>query len=216
LNSVVGVLDYGCGNLHSVVRACAKFSDKIEIVENFQQNSEFTHIVLPGVGSYSNAMKEIRNRGLDQLIHEKLSIGVPLLGICVGMQVLTTEGRENGFSSGLDLIGGSTEMLSLTKSDKSSRIPNMGWNAVAPEMNGNENHLFKGLENGFDAYFAHSFEVKPNDRGDISAFSEFDGRDLVSAVKRGEVYGVQFHPEKSGESGLRVLKNFLSVNAESG
>jgi glutamine amidotransferase len=211
LNSVVGVLDYGCGNLHSVARACAKFSDKIEIVEKFQQNSDFTHIVLPGVGSYSNAINEIRTRGLDQLIHEKLNDGVPLLGICVGMQVLTTEGHENCFSSGLDLIGGSTEMLSLTKSDKSSRIPNMGWSAVVPGVNGNDNQLFKGLEGGFDAYFAHSFEVKPKDRTDISASSKFDGRDLVSAVKRGQVYGVQFHPEKSGESGLRVLKNFLST-----
>ena len=211
MNTVVGVLDYGCGNLHSVARACARFSDKIEIVEKFQQNSDFTHIVLPGVGSYSNAMQEIRTRGLDQLIHEKLNDGVPLLGICVGMQVLTTEGHENGFSSGLDLIGGSTEMLSLTKSDKSSRIPNMGWNAVIPKMNGNENQLFKGLENGFDAYFAHSFEVILSDSGNISALSNFDGRDLVSAVNSEHVYGVQFHPEKSGDSGLRVLKNFLST-----
>jgi len=212
LTSVVGVLDYGCGNLHSVLRACARFSDNIEIVEEFQNNLDLTHVVLPGVGSYSNAINEIRTRGLDQLIHEKLNDGVPLLGICVGMQVLTTEGHENCFSSGLDLIGGTTEMLSLTKSDNSSRIPNMGWNAVMPGINGNDNQLFAGLESGFDAYFAHSFEVKPNDRTDISASSKFDGRDLVSAVKRGQVYGVQFHPEKSGESGLRVLKNFLSID----
>jgi glutamine amidotransferase len=215
LKSVVGVLDYGCGNLHSVLRACARFSDNIEIVEEFQNNLDLTHVVLPGVGSYSNAINEIRTRGLDQLIHEKLNYGVPLLGICVGMQVLTTEGHENGFSSGLDLIGGSTEMLSLTKSDKSSRIPNMGWNSVKPEISGEDNQLFNGLENGFDAYFAHSFEVKPNDRTDISASSKFDGRDLVSAVKRGQVYGVQFHPEKSGESGLRVLKNFLGITTNS-
>lgn len=212
MNGVVGVLDYGCGNLHSVLRACAKFSNNIEIVEKYRQKTSFTHIVLPGVGSYSHAVNEICSRGLDQLIHEKANDGVPLLGICVGMQVLTTDGHENGFSSGLDLICGSTEMLSLTKSDKSSRIPNMGWNAVIPEMNGNVNQLFKGLENGFDAYFAHSFEVKPNDNADISALSKFDGRNLVSAVNREHVYGVQFHPEKSGESGLRVLKNFLSVN----
>jgi glutamine amidotransferase len=211
LNTVVGIFDYGCGNLHSVARACAKFSDNIKIVEKFQPNSDFTHIVLPGVGSYSNATREIRTRGLDQLIHEKLNDGVPLLGICVGMQVLTTEGHENSLSSGLDLIRGSTEMLSLTKSDKSSRIPNIGWNAVIPELNGTTNQLFLGLENGFDAYFAHSFEVKPNDATDISALSKFDDRNLVSAVKREHVYGVQFHPEKSGESGLRVLKNFLSI-----
>ena len=211
MNTVVGIFDYGCGNLHSVARACAKFSDNIKIVEKFQPNSDFTHIVLPGVGSYSNATREIRTRGLDQLIHEKLNDGVPLLGICVGMQVLTTEGHENSLSSGLDLIGGSTEMLSLTKSNKSSRIPNMGWNAVTPEVNSNENQLFLGLENGFDAYFAHSFEVKPNDATDISALSKFDDRNLVSAVKREHVYGVQFHPEKSGESGLRVLKNFISI-----
>lgn len=211
MNTVVGIFDYGCGNLHSVARACAKFSDNIKIVEKFQPNSDFTHIVLPGVGSYSNATREIRTRGLDQLIHEKLNDGVPLLGICVGMQVLTTEGHENSLSSGLDLIRGSTEMLSLTKSDKSSRIPNIGWNAVIPELNGTTNQLFLGLENGFDAYFAHSFEVKPNDATDISALSKFDDRNLVSAVKREHVYGVQFHPEKSGESGLRVLKNFLSI-----
>ena len=211
MNTVVGVFDYGCGNLHSVTRACAKFSGNIKIVERFQQNSDFTHIVLPGVGSYSNAIHEIRTRGLDQLIHEKINDGVPLLGICVGMQVLTTEGHENNFSCGLDLIGGSTEMLTLTKSDKSSRIPNMGWNAVIPEVKGNENQLFLGLENGFDAYFAHSFEVKPSNTADISALSKFDGRNLVSAVRRGHVYGVQFHPEKSGESGLRVLKNFISI-----
>jgi len=213
LNTVVGVLDYGCGNLHSVARACAKFSDKIEIVEKFQQNSDFTHIVLPGVGSYSNAMNEIRTRGLDQLIHEKVNDGIPLLGICVGMQVLTTEGHENFFSSGLDLIGGSTEMLSLTKSHKSSRIPNMGWNTVIPETHGKDNQLFKDLENGFDAYFAHSFEVKSNDATDISAFSEFSGRKLVAAVSKERVYGVQFHPEKSGESGLQVIKNFLNIDA---
>jgi glutamine amidotransferase len=215
LNGVVGVLDYGCGNLHSVLRACAEFSNNIEIVEKYRQKTSFTHIVLPGVGSYSHAVNEIRSRGLDQLIHEKTNDGVPLLGICVGMQVLTTEGHENSLSSGLDLIGGSTEMLSLTKSDKSSRIPNMGWNTVKPEINGNDNQLFKSLENGFDAYFAHSFEVKPNDRTDISANSQFNGRDLVSAVKRGQVYGVQFHPEKSGESGLQVLKNFLSIKTNS-
>ena len=215
MNGVVGVLDYGCGNLHSVLRACAEFSNNIEIVEKYRQKTSFTHIVLPGVGSYSHAVNEIRSRGLDQLIHEKTNDGVPLLGICVGMQVLTTEGHENSLSSGLDLIGGSTEMLSLTKSDKSSRIPNMGWNTVKPEINGNDNQLFKSLENGFDAYFAHSFEVKPNDRTDISANSQFNGRDLVSAVKRGQVYGVQFHPEKSGESGLQVLKNFLSIKTNS-
>lgn len=215
MNGVVGVLDYGCGNLHSVVRACAEFSSKIEIVEKYRQKTSFTHIVLPGVGSYSHAVNEIRSRGLDRLIHEKTNDGVPLLGICVGMQVLMTEGHENCFSNGLDLIGGSTEMLSLTKSDKSSRIPNMGWSAVIPRVNGNDDQLFKGLEGGFDAYFAHSFEVKPKDRTDISASSKFDGRDFVSAVKRGQVYGVQFHPEKSGEFGLRVLKNFLSINTNS-
>ena len=214
MNTVVGIFDYGCGNLHSVARACAKFSDNIKIVEKFQPNSDFTHIVLPGVGSYSNATHEIRTRGLDQLIHEKLNDGVPLLGICVGMQVLTTEGHENSLSSGLDLISGSTEMLSLTKSDKSSRIPNMGWNAVIPELNGTTNQLFLGLENGFDAYFAHSFEVKPNDATDISALSKFDDRNLVSAVKKEHVYGVQFHPEKSGESGLQVLKNFISIKTD--
>jgi glutamine amidotransferase len=90
----------------------------------------------------------------------------------------------------------------------------MGWNAVIPEMNENENQLFKGLENGFDAYFAHSFEVIPSDSGNISALSNFDGRDLVSAVNREHVYGVQFHPEKSGESGLCVLKNFLSIKTD--
>jgi glutamine amidotransferase len=211
LNSFVGVLDYGSGNLHSVARACAKFSDKIEIVEKFEQNSDFTHIVLPGVGSYSNAINEIRNRGLDQLIHEKLNNGVPLLGICVGMQVLTTDGHENGFSSGLDLIGGSTEMLSLTKSDKSSRIPNMGWNAVMPEIKGNENQMFRGLENGFDAYFAHSYEVIPEHPEDIFAVSDFSGRNLVAAVNKGSVYGVQFHPEKSGEAGLQFISNFLGI-----
>ena len=211
MNGVVGVLDYGCGNLHSVLRACAEFSNNIEIVEKYRQKTIFTHIVLPGVGSYSHAVNEIRSRGLDQLIHEKTNDGVPLLGICVGMQVLTTDGHENGFSSGLDLICGSTEMMTLTKSDKSSRVPNMGWNTVMPEIDGNDNQLFNGLENGFDAYFAHSFEVKPNDAADISALSKFDGRNLVSAVKREHVYGVQFHPEKSGESGLRVLKNFLDI-----
>jgi glutamine amidotransferase len=89
----------------------------------------------------------------------------------------------------------------------------MGWNTVMPEINGIGNQLFAGLESGFDAYFAHSFEVKPNDATDISASSEFDGRTLVSALNKSRVYGVQFHPEKSGESGLQVLKNFLSIKA---
>jgi glutamine amidotransferase len=143
------------------------------------------------------------------MIMEHVSLGLPILGICVGMQILTTVGYEIGVHQGLDLVGGETVSLLDENFEPNSKIPNMGWNQVDLIDNKSETALLKKINRTFDAYFAHSFEVKLKNSKITTSISHFGQRNIVASFAQDNIFGLQFHPEKSGKVGLEIVDNFI-------
>jgi glutamine amidotransferase len=202
----VGVIDYGMCNLDSVARAVQECGGEPVVSGHPHELAGADRLILPGVGAFADAMWQIRQRGLDAFLHEQvLGKGVPLLGICLGMQLLARKGWEGGETEGLGIVEGEVRRLLPTGDD--SRIPHVGWNEVEPLY---QSPLFAGITPRTDFYFVHSYHVCPSGAGDALARTPYAGG-FVSAVARGSVFGVQFHPEKSQRPGFRVLKNFLAI-----
>lgn len=204
----VALIDYGSGNLRSAEKALARIADgAAEIVVTHDPGviAAADRIVLPGVGAFASCMAGLEARGgvieaMEEAVHGK---GAPFLGICVGMQLLASRGLEFGETPGLDWIPG--EVRKLEPADPSIKIPHMGWNALS----GVSDHpLFAPLRNGEAVYFTHSFAFFPREKADVMAWAEHGVR-FPAAVARGNVAGVQFHPEKSQKPGLALLKRFL-------
>lgn len=202
-------MNYGLGNIQSVLNAVAYSTDEsCTAIESAGAISGASKIILPGVGAFGEAMAQIRSRGVLQEIRAAAKDGVPILGICLGMQLLATRSHEFGLTEGLDLIPG--EIRPFEETTAVVRIPHMGWNAVRQTRSSS---LFHGVRDGADFYFAHSFYFDPADRDAGICVTDY-GFPFVSAVSRGNVHGVQFHPEKSQQEGLRLIRNFLVPEAE--
>lgn len=202
--SQVVIVDYGMGNLGSVSRAFEECGAKVRISDDPQEFSTATHIVLPGVGAYPEGMANLKTNGWPEAfamvaIKEK----IPLLGICLGMQLLSTIGQEGEFTRGLDLIPG--EVKKLVPLGQGERIPHVGWNEV---WHLQENPLFQGIPNGADFYFVHSFHFDVKDPQHMATWTPYCGK-FASSVRLGNVFGVQFHPEKSSTAGFTLIRNFL-------
>jgi imidazole glycerol-phosphate synthase subunit HisH len=204
----VALINYGSGNLRSAEKALVRAADgKSEIVVTDDPDviAVADRVVLPGVGAFAACMAALEARAgvieaMTEAVHGK---GAPFLGICVGMQLLASRGLEFGETPGLDWIGG--DVRRLESHDAAIKIPHMGWNDLT-EVAGHP--LFAGLENGQTVYFTHSFAFFPKDEADVAAYVDHGGR-FPAAVARGNVAGVQFHPEKSQASGLSLLARFL-------
>jgi len=201
------IIDYGMGNVHSVAKALTNILDKkskVKISKSISEIKKSTHIVFPGQGAVSECMSNINKNfeinELKEIIKEK-----PFLGICMGLQVLMGSSTENNGVSCLDIIDG--EVLSIRdKLDKNLKIPHMGWSEVAQQ---NNHPLWDGIKNKSYFYFVHSYYVSPDKKNDILATTSY-GFDFVSAIARENMVAVQFHPEKSSKTGLKLLRNFLS------
>jgi glutamine amidotransferase len=201
------IIDYGMGNVHSVAKALTNILDKkskVKISKSISEIKKSTHIVFPGQGAVSECMSNINKNfeinELKEIIKEK-----PFLGICMGLQVLMGSSTENNGVSCLDIIDG--EVLSIRdKLDKNLKIPHMGWSEVAQQ---NNHPLWDGIKNKSYFYFVHSYYVSPDKKNDILATTSY-GFDFVSAIARENMVAVQFHPEKSSKTGLKLLQNFLS------
>jgi glutamine amidotransferase len=191
---VIAVLDYGMGNLRSVQKALEHVGAEPEVTRDPARIRAAEALVLPGVGAFPKAMEAVREHGLDELIAERRAAGVPVLGICLGMQLLFGESEEGG--SGLGLLEGGVVRL------RARQVPHMGWNTLS--LSG-ATEVLDGLEDQ-DVYFAHSYGVDTEDA--VVATVDHEGR-VVAAVERGALAGVQFHPERSGAAGARVLENVL-------
>lgn len=199
---MIAILDYGMGNRASVQKALRFLGHDSVITADPAEIASASNLILPGVGAFGDGMKAIRERGLDHVMREETAKGKPLLGICLGMQLLASKGEEGGAHEGLGFIPGTVKRISAGD----LRVPHVGWNDVVPKNGGG---LFKGTEpNVF--YFVHSFALVPDDESDVIATCDY-GSPFVAAVRKGNVMGVQFHPEKSQASGLRLLKNFLAI-----
>lgn len=201
---MIAIIDYGLGNLASVRNALVRLGYEAVISSSREEILQSERVVLPGVGAFAGAMDNLRNYGLDGIVKEVVQQGKPILGICLGLQLLFTEGEEHGINPGLDVIKGRVVKFQLPREYK---VPHMGWNQVYP---GENSRLFKGLPRGSYFYFVHSYYVVPDDEAVIAAHSDY-GMDFVCAVEHNNIFATQFHPEKSGEVGLKVLKNFAGI-----
>ncbi|MDA8105322.1 MAG: imidazole glycerol phosphate synthase subunit HisH [Nitrospiraceae bacterium] len=198
------IIDFGMGNLGSVRRAFEECGADAFISDDPGKMESADHVVLPGVGAFVDGMARLRRGGWEEAIQEAvIEDAVPLLGICLGMQLLADNGYEGGEECGLKLIPG--EVRRLDPVDPLVRVPHVGWNEVHRER---DHPLFSGIANGSDFYFVHSYHFIPLNPDDVLATTPYCGS-FVSAVQSGNALGVQFHPEKSGQPGFRLLRNFL-------
>ncbi|MDD2922771.1 MAG: imidazole glycerol phosphate synthase subunit HisH [Anaerolineales bacterium] len=198
------LIDAGTGNLRSVQKALESVGANVERTNDPQKILAGKKIVLPGVGAFGDFMAGLRARGLESVIKEAAARGTPLLGICVGMQALFEVGEEMGSHAGLALLAGK-----VARFDESLpvKIPHTGWNQLDIKSNA---PLFNGIESGAYVYFNHSYYCQPQNASDTTARVDY-GINYACAVQRGNIFGVQFHPEKSQATGLRILKNFLEA-----
>jgi glutamine amidotransferase len=197
---MIGILDFGMGNIRSVRNAVYQNGFDPIFINTAANFDDISHLILPGVGNFSAAIPEIENRHLRQPILNFVASGRPLLGTCLGMQLLMTIGEEGGSYFGLDLIPGKVTRL---KGD-GLRVPHVGWNILNIEQ---AHPIFQNIKSGRDFYFVHSYEAVCEYSNDMLANTEYGGV-VTAAVGRNNVVGVQFHPEKSQLNGLRLLENF--------
>ena len=205
MTSRVRIVDYGIGNLHSVARAFATWSRDVKVVSSWEEIPGATHLVLPGVGAFGAAMKQIEDRGFTQVLRDYADSGRPMIGLCVGMQILATTGQEDGSHMGLDLIKGT--VTPLRARDPEAIVPNMGWRVVSGTNIGSP--LFDSGSQDSLYYFAHSFEFTATNQDEVAATTTFGDVEIVAAVRKGSLWGLQFHPEKSAQGGLALIRKFL-------
>jgi imidazole glycerol-phosphate synthase subunit HisH len=195
----VAILDYGMGNLRSVDKALEHVGARPELTADHARVRAADAIVLPGVGAMPKAMERVRDLALDELLRERVAAGVPVLGLCMGMQLLFESTTELGGADGIGLLKGAVVGLEAPK------VPQIGWNAVSWKRS---SVLNQGLPDPCAFYHANSFAPRPANAEDILGTAEY-GSEFVSVVERPPVYGLQSHPEKSGPDGLRLLRNFV-------
>jgi len=203
---MIAILDYGMGNLRSVFRACERLGLRAEIAADPARAAAARTLILPGVGAFGEGMANLRQAGFDSLLRQAAAENRPLLGICLGLQLLFSWSEEHGRHEGLGILPGG-----VVRFPKGLTVPHMGWNQVAPTEP--PSPLFDSIPAGSHFYFAHSYYVAPDDPAVVAATTEY-GQPFASVVARGRVFGVQFHPEKSAAVGERLLTNFARLAGE--
>lgn len=209
------IVDYGIGNICSVSRAFEKFGTEVRFASTGAEILSASALVLPGVGAFAHGMAELRERGLVDSLLEYSGSGRPLLGICLGMQLLLSGSKEFGEHEGLGVIPGEVLPIQGINGEGSPlKIPHIGWSELVPPQSGRswENTLLAGIEPGTNAYFVHSFAVHPQCDSDRLADVEYGDQRFSAMIQRGNVAGCQFHPEKSGPAGLKIIENFLATS----
>jgi len=200
---MIAIIDYGMGNLRSVQKALEKAGADALITQNRDDIEKASHVVLPGVGAMQPAMEKLESLGLTESIKKCIKEKKPFLGICLGFQLLFEKSNEGGHVKGLGLLPGNVKRFA-----NDLKVPHMGWNQL--DIQQKDCPLWKGIENKSNVYFCHSYYVKPDDVALISTITDY-GMDFTSAISKNNIFGVQFHPEKSQEIGLAILKNFMEI-----
>ena len=207
----IAVIDYNMGNLHSVAKALELVSKPkgFEVVISNDRNiiSKASGIVFPGVGAFGKGIENVERFDLTGILKKRIKERVPFLGICLGLQLLFRESEEHGSFKGLDILAGE-----VVKFSKQVKVPHMGWNEVGKVEKDKESRgdIFKGIKNKDYFYFVHSYFVLPNDESIVTANTNYGGN-IAVAINKDNIYGVQFHPEKSGDSGLALFSNFVNI-----
>ncbi len=213
---MIAIIDYGMGNLRSVQKALEVSGAKTRVTSDPKDLQKCSKIVFPGVGAFGPAMRELKRLKLVAPIKNAISAGKPFLGLCLGLQLLFEKSEEASGVKGLCVLEGESKRFEFTKDERrrtrdALKIPHMGWNnivhrpsSIVPRM-----RVLDGVPDGSYMYFVHSYYVKPKDRSAILTTTDY-GIDFVSGICKDNIYGFQFHPEKSQEIGLRILKNFVN------
>jgi len=204
---MIGLIDYGMGNLHSVAKALEKVGGQVELVKDADDLAKYERIVLPGVGAFRDCMAALRDSGLDQAIKETVAKGTPMLGICLGMQAMLTRSYEFGIHAGLNMIEGEVKPFPESHVDRGFKIPHMGWNDIVLPQS--ESHVvLKGL-NQQQVYYVHSYYCAPRNPDHLLGACSYGDFPFASVIGRNNILGMQFHPEKSQKAGLTLLKGFV-------
>lgn len=201
---MIGIIDYDAGNLRSVEKALVSLGEEVIVSRDSSEILQADKVILPGVGSFGDAMNNLDKFGLVDTIKKVAASGTPFLGICLGLQLLFKESDETPGAEGLDILPG--KILKIPAKD-GFKIPHMGWNSLDVKPGA---RLFKGLEGNPYVYFVHSYYLKAADEGIVAATTEYTPH-IHASVESGNVFACQFHPEKSSDVGLKILKNFASL-----
>lgn len=204
MSGTIAVIDYGVGNLFSVEKALAYLGADVKVTADEAVIKAADKIVLPGVGAFGDCMKNLNATGLVPLLKEQIAAGVPLLGICVGLQILFDGSEESPDVPGLGILPGMVRKIQAPE----LKIPHIGWNSLAIREPREKRDLFAELGDTPFVYFVHSYHAVPEDRGIITSATVY-GEELTASVASGNVQATQFHPEKSGDVGLKILENFI-------
>ena len=207
---MVTIVDYGVGNLFSLKSSFSYIGEEVEVSKDAEKISRAEKIILPGVGAFADAAAKLRKKGLDTVLKNKAAEGTPLMGICLGMQLLFDRSSEYGEHSGLSLIKG--DIVSMKNFiPRDYKIPQMGWNRL--KFYGEKHPIFKYVKEGDYVYFVHSYFARPENNADLCATTDY-GFDVTAAVACRNIAGCQFHPEKSGSVGLNILRGFCEWGAD--
>lgn len=201
--AAVAIVGYGMGNIGSLMNAFSAIGADAFVAERPEQLRSATHLVLPGVGAFAVGMRRLQELGFDDEIRRHVAAGGPILGVCLGMQLLATCGEEHGITDGLGLVPGRSTMLD----SRGLRLPHIGWN---DSMTVRESRLFGSIGTRRFYYYVHSFVLRPDDPRDVAVRCDY-GEPFVAAIERANIFGTQFHPEKSQASGLETLRRFASL-----
>lgn len=212
-SSRVTLVDYGVGNLFSVNTALSLCGAEVRVTDNPREVSSAERLLLPGVGAFANGMQELSKRGLVDAVMEFVQTSRPFLGICLGMQMMLDLSEEFGNSKGLQLVPGKVVGIPPTGTDgRPHKIPHIGWNAInRPVGQSWEEGILKGIRSGQPYYFVHSYMAQPSNPQYQHAVCNYNGRIISAVIRKGNLHGCQFHPEKSGSAGLKLLTNFCEI-----
>ena len=209
MNSQVAILDYGLGNVKSMFNAVEYIGAKPVLTDDRSVVLGAKALIIPGVGAFGVGMQNLRVSGLNEIIHDFAQSGKKILGVCLGMQMLLDVGYENGEVRGLGMIAGAVRKFAVTPSGE-VRIPHVGWNEISKKSIDWHGTILQGLVESQKYYFVHSFVATDVGEQNILSRSFYGGIEFVSGVVKDNVYGVQFHPEKSSRCGLKILENFCN------
>jgi glutamine amidotransferase len=208
----IHICDYGSGNILSVERALEKVGAEVVRCTSPDQLTDVRGLIIPGVGAFGDCMRGVRERGFEQPIHQLVDRGAWVLGICVGMQILATRSEEFGITEGLGIVPGTVKQLPEMAPDGSRlKRPHVGWSELRRPGQSWEGSPLERIDEGTAAYFVHSYHLVPDDPKHLLAAASYVGAPVNAAVRSGRVFGVQFHPEKSGRTGLAFLDGFLRL-----
>jgi glutamine amidotransferase len=204
---MIGIVNYGSGNVQAIANIYNRVNIPFKIISDYEQLKKADKLILPGVGAFDATMKVLNNSGLREALDEQVLVsGKPVLGICVGMQILS-KGSDEGEIGGLGWIDGMVKKFDVTKIHEKPYLPHMGWNSISPLVN---HDLFKGVDNELGFYFVHSYYFETENS--VNALcNTYYGGDFSSAVYKNQIFGVQFHPEKSHSNGIKLLSNFAKM-----